>query len=162
MLRSFLLVPCLLIGLACATPFPLDSLEEGMTMETVREEFGAPEAIETEPGGVEVSWSYVHEEQIVKNTVMASTILVPHCIIFTPFMLIGEGHPCFSYTVERKPVVLHFAEGKLARWEVLPDPLPGFWDQGGYYQAPFPSTMTFPGIDAAHHAKGHKHHHPGC
>ena len=35
--RAALLVPCLLVCLACATPFPIDSLEEGMTHETVRE-----------------------------------------------------------------------------------------------------------------------------
>ena len=41
MLRSFLLVPCLLICLACATPtptpFPIEKLAKGMTTETVRE-----------------------------------------------------------------------------------------------------------------------------
>ena len=29
--RSLLLAPCLLVGLACATPFPIESLEKGMT-----------------------------------------------------------------------------------------------------------------------------------
>ena len=59
--RDVLLVPGLLICLACATPFPIESLEEGMTAETVRESFGAPEAIETNPEGMESSWTYVHE-----------------------------------------------------------------------------------------------------
>ena len=88
MLRSFLtrlpnsligvvlLVPCLLIGLACATTFPIESLEKGMTAETVRENFGAPEAIETTRVScatwppaintcivVDSSWKYPHEEQ---------------------------------------------------------------------------------------------------
>jgi hypothetical protein len=40
-----LLVLSLVICLACATPFPVDSLEEGMTTETVRAEFGEPEEI---------------------------------------------------------------------------------------------------------------------
>ena len=35
--RSLLLAPCLLICLACATPFPLDTLKEGMTMEQATE-----------------------------------------------------------------------------------------------------------------------------
>ena len=38
-MRSFgvvLLIPRLLIGLACATPFPLENPEEGITVETLR------------------------------------------------------------------------------------------------------------------------------
>ena len=42
-----LLIPCLLICLACATPFPFEKLEKGMTTEAVRQEFGEPEAIST-------------------------------------------------------------------------------------------------------------------
>ena len=44
------LVPCLLACLACTTPtpFPVDSLEEGMTPETVRVEFGEPESVKHE------------------------------------------------------------------------------------------------------------------
>ena len=60
--RAVLLIPCLLICVACATPFPLESLEEGMTTGTVRENFGEPEAISW-PGRAESSWRYVHEEQ---------------------------------------------------------------------------------------------------
>ena len=41
-MRSFLLAPCLLISLACATPFPLENLEEGMTMVQATEAFGEP------------------------------------------------------------------------------------------------------------------------
>ena len=37
-----LLVPCLLLCLACATPFPLKNLEKGMTMEQATEAFGEP------------------------------------------------------------------------------------------------------------------------
>ena len=39
--RAVLLIPCLLIGLACATPFPTENLEVGMTAETVRESLPA-------------------------------------------------------------------------------------------------------------------------
>ena len=49
--RSLLLPPSLAICLACATPFPIDDLEEGMTTETARENFGAPEAITPWPRG---------------------------------------------------------------------------------------------------------------
>ena len=44
-----LLVPCLLICLACATPFPIESLQEGMTAGTVRDSFGEPRATEIPP-----------------------------------------------------------------------------------------------------------------
>ena len=60
MLRSFLLAPCLLVCLACATPFPVENLEKGMTAEAVRENFGASEAMGTEfpwPGRAESSWT---------------------------------------------------------------------------------------------------------
>ena len=40
--RTLLLAPCLLLCLACVTPFPLDSLEAGMTMVQATEDFGEP------------------------------------------------------------------------------------------------------------------------
>ncbi len=173
MLRSFLLVPCLLICLACATPFPIESLEEGMTAETVRENFGEPEAIPTtEPEGMDSSWSSVHEERNWVNTVVFSSVLLPPCILLTPMIAFGEGHPCFSWNVERKPVVLQFAEGKLASWEVLPDPRGSFWDQQSNYSQDGQSLSEWMDQnqrdflrqqrDTAHHAKGHKHHHDDC
>ena len=67
------------------------------------------------------------------NTAIFSSVLLPHCIIVTPLIAFGEGHPCFSWNIERKPVVLQFAEGKLSRWEVLPDPRGSFWDQQSNY-----------------------------
>ncbi len=60
MLRSFLLLPCLLIGLACATQFPLDSLEEGMTMVQATEAFGEPSSTRMEESNEEVR--LLHEE----------------------------------------------------------------------------------------------------
>ena len=78
-----LLLPCLLLFLACATPFPIESLEEGMRTETVRESFGEPEAIKTEPGGVESSWSYVHEQRFFLGTFLSFSVFLPHCIIAT-------------------------------------------------------------------------------
>ena len=60
MLRSFLLVPCLLICLACATPFPLDSLEEGMTAETVSFVINSTKAVKSEKRvAVWMSWLLV-------------------------------------------------------------------------------------------------------
>jgi hypothetical protein len=40
-----LLVPCLLVCLACATPFPIEKLKEGMTAEEARQAFGEPHVI---------------------------------------------------------------------------------------------------------------------
>ncbi len=42
MMRSFLLIPYLLVCLACATPFPLDNVEVNMTMAQATEAFGEP------------------------------------------------------------------------------------------------------------------------
>ncbi len=52
-----LLVPCLLLCLACATPFPFEKLEEGMTETAVRQAVGEPKAIHDEE-----TWTYAHEE----------------------------------------------------------------------------------------------------
>ena len=159
MLRSFLLAPCLLICLACATPFPFESLEEGMTAEAVREKFGEPEAMDTEPEGVDSSWTYLHEEQIWDETVLFYSIGIPHCIIFTAWMPFVEGHPCYSWIVERKPVVLQFSEGKLTSWEVLPDPRPSscedrFGKYGCYSGDPIISTHEMMGHPGHIHGDG--------
>ena len=45
------LVPFLLICVCCATPFPIENLKEGMTMEAVRENFGEPKAEEADLWG---------------------------------------------------------------------------------------------------------------
>ena len=158
--RSLLLAPCLLICLACATPFPIESLEEGMSDGTVGESFGAPEAIKTKPGDVESSWTYPHEEQDWPLTVLSSTVFLPHCIILTAVtMPFGEEHWCSAVipTVGEGTVVLHFEAEKLVRWEVI-EPVPVVYS-GSTYHDPFPSTMTFSTKDSRHHAKGHKHHH---
>ena len=91
-----LLVPCLLVCLACATPFPIESLEQGMTYETVREKFGEPEAIRIaiscsrspcKPEGVESSWTYVHEEQNYAFTAYCA-VFSPMCVVMPPFPLV--------------------------------------------------------------------------
>jgi hypothetical protein len=68
MARSFLLAPCLLICLACATPFRSAELEEGMTKDEVRALLGEPDYIwvpdiamkSPRPGVVEEGWEYNH------------------------------------------------------------------------------------------------------
>ena len=161
MLRSFLLASCLLVCLACATPLPLDSLEEGMTTEAVRENFGEPEANSTtEPEGMDSSWSYVHEEQNWFFTVMSSTLFLPHCILLTAVSMpfVSAEHWCgvFLPVVGKGKVVLHFEEEKLVCWDVI-EPVPVV-SSGYTYHDPFPS-MTFPTKDSIHHDAGHKHHH---
>ena len=87
--RTVLLAPCLLICLACATPFPLENLEFGMTTEAVREEFGAPEATEADfRGDGKSCWTYLHWEQDWSG-------------------------------FARKAVLLDFEEGKLVFWETF-------------------------------------------
>ena len=157
---SLLLPPSLAICLACATPFPLDDLEKGMTTETVRESFGAPEAIKcfsakpeggseaigagswlVLPSGMEDEscWTYVHEEL---ETFVASkrapprwgrvTRVVVHSIFLPLAYPIHVLEKLSGYRDEwtyspfgvmRKPVVLHFEEEKLLRWEVI-EPVP--------------------------------------
>ena len=63
--RVVLLAPCLLICLACATPFPIENVQEGMTTEMVRETFGQPESIQVLSGNtVSGRWCYLTEEQL--------------------------------------------------------------------------------------------------
>ncbi len=162
--RVVLLVPWLLICLACATPFPVENLEKGMTTETVRENFGAPEYIGTKRGSVVTRWYYVDEEQAWFLTIMSSTAFLPHCLLLTAAtMPFGAEHWCADFipTVEEGEVVLHFEDERLARWEVI-EPVPVV-SSGYTYQDPFPSTTLFPTRDIKHHKKGHKHHHGhGC
>jgi len=62
--RTVLLAPCLLICLACATPFPFDHLEKGMTQREVRALVGEPKSTwvpdiagqPPKPGVVEEAW----------------------------------------------------------------------------------------------------------
>ena len=152
-----LLVPCLLICLACATPFPIENLEEGMTTEAVRGEFGEPESIEPEPGGAESTWTYVHEERsdlFWPLTVMFSTVFLPHCMVISAWTLTVAGEfACIA--IDEKDVFLHFEGEKLARWHVIG---PYYSGDGGFN--PFdPYYQSFWDTDAGHHQKGHTHHH---
>ena len=170
--RSLLLAPCLVVCLACATPFPIENLEEGMTAETVREKFGAPEATNTvwDPTifwrgtwtyDAESSWTYVDEERNRESSVLFSLFL-PHQIGLTVIGAVGTlvtGRLDFQWDwayVERKPVVLHFEQEKLVRWEVIE---PDYPSGGGTWN----SFNSMGLMDSSHHSMGHTHHHGhGC
>jgi hypothetical protein len=111
--RSFLLAPCLLICLACATPFPFENLEEDMTAETVREELGAPSATETAAGTGESCWTYWHEEQ---EWVLTYFPLTPFTI---PLYAFVPGITWYQAYAPRSAVLLFFREEKLVEWRVI-------------------------------------------
>lgn len=169
-IRAGLLIPCLLIGLACATPtqFPIENLEKGMTPEAVREKFGAP--IETDLEGVESTWTYLHEERDRLSTVMSYSVFLPHCILLTaatmPFIGAESWCDVLIDTIEEKPVVLHFEEEKLVRWEVI-EPVPvvssGYAPNSALHEMMRKQDQWFRDqqrmADYLHHKKGHTHHH---
>jgi hypothetical protein len=101
-----LLIPSLLICVSCATPFPFDKLEEGLSAETVLTEFGPPEAIQVGSGDAGPAWCYPHEKQMWTNT-----ILFP----ITPFMIPFMKTWSDAYFT-REEVVLYFEEEKLVSW----------------------------------------------
>ena len=134
--RSLLLALCLAICLACATPFPIESLEEGMTAETVRENFGAP--IKTKRGGPLVWTTHGWEDELSVST-------------WTYFP--EKFFPVFWSAGNR--VVLYFEDERLAHWEVI-EPI---HSSGG---VTFDSFNSMGSMDSSHHSKGHTHHHHGC
>ncbi len=103
-----LLIPCLLVCLSCATPFPFDKLEEGLSAETVLTELGPPEAIQVGLGDAGPCWCYVHEKQMWTNTISFP---------ITPFMIPFMKTWSDAYFT-REEVVLHFEEEKLVRWNL--------------------------------------------
>ena len=153
-MRSFLLAPCLLICLACATSFPIESLEEGMTTEAVRENFGEPESIRTEPPyGVATLWTYAHEETEWGMLVFPQSLLsIPICAAIPDMQW-----DCLY--VSSRPLLLHFEAEHLVRWEVV-KPVPvvssGIWDDDDDL---FPEWDNNQVKDTMHHAEGHRHHH---
>ncbi len=158
-----LLIPCLLIGLACATPFPIENLEKGMTAETVREKFGAPESVETEPGGVGSSWTYVDEE-LDPDRASFGWFLAP---FFAAVSVFSDWEWDDPY-MRTKDVVLHFrweSEGptparySLAGWEVIrPVFISGYAYSPAWQQQQPQWTWQQMEKDIKHHKKGHKHH----
>ena len=134
--RSLLLPPSLAICLACATSFPVENLEKGMTAETVLENFGLPETVDRPMDATTwAAWTYVHEEQ-------------------------------FWFVTVKGRVVLHFEEEELVRWKVIgPVPVVSsgsgyssnstFYEQQQQWQWQQQQRIK----DIKHHKKGHTHHH---
>jgi hypothetical protein len=160
MLRSFLLAPCLLICLACATPFPIESLEEGMTVETVREKFGEPVAIGVDPpfdASAGTFWAYMDQKLVISAVIIGWP--------WAPLFVAVSWLPNFEWNdpyMSTSDVVLHFEQEKLARWEVIePPPVVSSgisehdWDWMNQQQ-------WNRSKDERHHKKGHKHHHHDC
>ena len=169
--RVVLLAPCLLLLIcsACATPFPIEDLEEGMTYETVRENFGEPELIKNEPRGAESSWwFYEHEEKGLEEWV---NTLIPLSYISIP-LNVAVGDSWDDGYVRRGSVVLDFEEERLVGWEVLfsgraGSAPPTDHDSGWMHRQMnnFLNRQQGQIEDAKHHAKGHTHHHgddDGC
>ena len=109
--RATPLIPCLLVCISCATPFPFDKLEEGLTVETVLTEFGPPEAIESGSGDAGPSWCYAHEEQDWLKT------FFPLTPVSIPILAVDPGSRWSDAYFRRSEVALHFEEGRLVRWD---------------------------------------------
>jgi hypothetical protein len=157
--RIVLLVPCLLICLACATPFPIEKLQEGMTTEMVREKFGEPESIETGGGFFwDSCWRYIHEQQRWFVTLNPMALLLVPVFRFIPPHLVGgdtggDSRTRWDYIyVYWRPVQLHFEGEELVSWELVEtvwegsprrvvDSGPPVRWEGGYSEAPF-SRLT--------------------
>ena len=125
MLRSFLtllpnsltdvvlLIPCLLISLSCATPFPVENLEEGMTPEAVLERFGEPRTMEANPVGSDSYWTYANRELEVGAVILGWP--------WAPLFVAVSWLPNFEWDdpyMSRSEVMLRFEGEKLTRWEV--------------------------------------------
>jgi hypothetical protein len=164
MARSFLLLPCLLICLACATPFPIANLKEGMTTETVREKFGAPTEADLS-GDAKSCWTYWHEEREWCSDPpsalwLLDLLLFPAMILSIPVNAALPGVPWDLVYVTRKPVLLDFEEEKLVRWETI-EPTESGWEcsrplfakrfnqtTGQYEDDPFPQEECGPVVIA--------------
>jgi len=110
-----LFAACLLLCLACATPFPIENLEEGMTMEAVRENFGEPKAEAADLWGDGKScWTYWHEEQD-----WIATFLFPVSPLIIPATALLPGYTWDAWYFVRNSVFLDFEEEKLVRWEAI-------------------------------------------
>lgn len=111
----------LLLCTGCATPFPFERLEAGMTPEAVRDALGPP----GETSEPDASWTYHDEEQLWVTSVFFSTVFLPHSVVLTGIGALANAltePPEYVYDwmyVRRRPVVLHFEDERLARWETL-------------------------------------------
>ena len=115
--RVVLLAPGLLICLACATPFPIENFQEGMTTEMVREKFGEPESIGVMSGDARSRWCYLTEEQ---NWLMTFFPLSPLLTLAQlPFAAVLPNVRWDDVYVLKEEVVLHFEGEKLVWWGVM-------------------------------------------
>jgi hypothetical protein len=116
-----LLVHCLLASLACVTPFPIENLEEGMAKETVREKFGAPEAMGMRYGALDAMgvhpkpesyWTYVDEKTDW------GAFIFPPFLLSIPVLAVWPERSWNQFYLIKNPVVLDFEAGKLVQWRV--------------------------------------------
>ena len=111
-----LLAPCLLSCLACATPFPLEKLREGMTAEDVRDQFGTPEAIDAGSGDAGSCSCYLAGEQIWLQALWLP-LRIPLTLASLPFAAVFPELDWDHLFRGGGEVVLHFEQEKLVRWE---------------------------------------------
>jgi hypothetical protein len=142
-----LLVPCLLASLACVTPFPIENLEEGMAKETVREKFGAPEAMGMRFGALDAMgvhpkpesyWTYVDEKT---NWV---AFIFPPMLLSIPVLAVWPERPWNELYLKKNHVVLDFEAGKLVQWKVTEPADGGDYYPGGWEYAPEERTPNWP------------------
>ena len=113
--RVVLLAPCLLICLACATPFPVEKLQKDMTTEMVRETFGQPESIQVLSGNtVSGRWCYLTEEQLWPMTFFPLSPLLT--LVQLPFAAVLPNVRWDDVYVGKREIVLHFDGEKLVWW----------------------------------------------
>ncbi len=145
-----LLIPCLLICLSCATPFPVENLEEGMTPEAVLERFGEPRTMEANPVGSDSYWTYANRELEVGAVILGWP--------WAPLFVAVSWLPNFEWDdpyMSSSEVMLRFEGEKLARWDVSH---PAVGTPSGHNPAAI-TTDPFHQGDWGHHELGHSHHH---
>ena len=182
----------ILVCSACVT-FPLNKLEVGMTMTQATEAFGEPSSTSIGELHQAVQLLQSDNARIYKRLESAVELSETRGLVarrleelatrtlhtlerFVAELDAASGeqgirsiwvypHKEFDWIaldIAKKEVELLFEGNELVSWETRS--APSVPSTGTYfYQSPYPSTMTFPSKDSAHHAKGHKHHHGhGC
>ena len=128
-----------------------------MTAENVQETFGAPESVGNEPPyGVGTFWTYPHEKTDW------GMFIFPQVLLSIPILAVWPGRSWDESYVKEIPLVLHFEDEKLVRWQVT-EPVPAV--SSGYdalaaqekYQKQVREWQRIK--DIKHHKKGHTHHH---
>jgi len=110
--RAAFLIPCLLICLACATPFPIENLEMGMTTREVRESVGEPRFNHRDQ-----TWIYTHEEWRSRWFLPPSPFFFAG-LISIPVNAVWPNTSWDAQYVVEKEAFLHFEEGLLIGWQV--------------------------------------------